>query len=80
MQDGGGIPMNYTKIREITTFDKIVFAFYSGGIQPSFSVPVVFNAPVLDFWWRRPLTFRIYLRESGQRTVVFLSFSHNFSF
>ncbi|XP_068718257.1 C2 domain-containing protein 3-like isoform X2 [Montipora capricornis] len=30
--------------------------------------PVAFNSPVLDYWWRRPLTFRLYFRESGQRT------------
>lgn len=35
--------------------------------------PVLFNSAVIDYWWRLPLTFRLYFRESGQRMVIWLS-------
>ena len=31
--------------------------------------PALFNSTVIDYWWRRPLTFRVYFRESGKRMV-----------
>ncbi|CAH3017538.1 unnamed protein product, partial [Porites evermanni] len=32
--------------------------------------PALFNSTVIDYWWRRPLTFRVYFRESGKRMPV----------
>ncbi|PFX28573.1 C2 domain-containing protein 3 [Stylophora pistillata] len=32
--------------------------------------PVLFNSVVIDYWWRLPLTFRLYFRESGERKPV----------
>ena len=33
--------------------------------------PLLFNSVVIDYWWRLPLTFRLYFRESRQRKVSF---------
>ena len=78
----GSTPQTLITIRQINTdmMDALLqcrvlmnrfFRFFSAEVSFNHRsvFPALFNSTVIDYWWRRPLTFRVYFRESGKRMV-----------